>query len=178
MELRDYLRGLRRHWIAILLMTAIGIGAGYAWTLLQTPVYTAGASGYVSSKQSEDIGTSTLGDTLARSRVQSYLDIAGWRSVAENAIEELGLDRHARRELVGGDADENARILRRVLEGGGSRAQRDFVAANAAAALVVAGVTPDLREGAGAAREILASGAGARALDRLIAVSQEEALRK
>ena len=92
MELRDYLRGLRRHWIAILLMTALGVGAGYAWTMLQTPVYTAGASGYVTSRATEDIGTSSLGDSLARSRVQSYLDIAGWRSVAENAIDDLGLE--------------------------------------------------------------------------------------
>lgn len=91
MELRDYLRGLRRHWLAIFLMTAIGLGAGYGWTLLQTPVYTAGASGYVVSKQTEDIGISSIGDNLARSRVQSYLDIAGWRAVADNAIEELGL---------------------------------------------------------------------------------------
>ena len=27
MELRDYMRGLRRHWLAILLMTLVGIGA-------------------------------------------------------------------------------------------------------------------------------------------------------
>lgn len=92
MELRDYIRGLRRHWLAIVLMTTIGLGAGYGWTLLQTPVYTATASGYIASKQSEDVGISTIGDNLARSRVQSYLDIAGWRAVAENAIEELGLD--------------------------------------------------------------------------------------
>ncbi|WP_448006667.1 polysaccharide biosynthesis tyrosine autokinase [Agromyces bauzanensis] len=92
MELRDYVRGLRRHWLAILLLTLIGVGAGYGWAQLQTPVYTAGASGYVVSRQSEDVGTSTLGDSLARSRVQSYLDIAGWRSVAENAIDDLGLD--------------------------------------------------------------------------------------
>lgn len=91
LELRDYMRGLRRHWLAILLMTLLGVGAGYGWTLLQTPVYVAGASGYVVSKQTEDVGTSTLGDTLARSRVQSYLDIAGWRSVAQNAIDELDL---------------------------------------------------------------------------------------
>jgi capsular exopolysaccharide synthesis family protein len=92
MELRDYLRGLRRHWLAILLMTIVGLGAGYGWTLLQTPVYTAGASGYVVARQNEDVGMSTLGDSLARSRVQSYLDIAGWRSVAENAIDDLELD--------------------------------------------------------------------------------------
>ncbi|MGW9183385.1 polysaccharide biosynthesis tyrosine autokinase [Agromyces sp. NPDC055661] len=92
MEFRDYLRGLRRHWVAIVLMTMVGVAAGYGWTLLQTPVYTAGASGYVAAKQSEDVSLSTVGDGLARSRVQSYLDIAGWRSVAENAIDELDLD--------------------------------------------------------------------------------------
>lgn len=91
MELRDYLRGLRRHWIAILLMTLVGVGAGYGWTLLQTPVYVAGASGYVSSTGVEDLGTSTLGDSLARSKVPTYLEIAGWRTVAEHTIEELDL---------------------------------------------------------------------------------------
>src|SRR5688572_26074194 len=91
MELRDYLRGLRRHWIAILLMTLVGAGAGYGWTLLQTPVFVAGASGYVSSTGVEDLGTSTLGDSLARSKVPTYLEIAGWRTVADYTIEELGL---------------------------------------------------------------------------------------
>jgi len=92
MELRDYLRGLRRHWVAILLLTALGVGLGYGWTLLQTPIYEADASGFVASRQSADISTSTVGDSLARSKVQSYLDIAGWRIVAEHAIEELELN--------------------------------------------------------------------------------------
>lgn len=92
MDLRDYLRGLRRHWVAILLMTALGVGVGYGWTLLQTPVYEASSSGFVASRDSEDVGTSIAGDSLARSKVQSYLDIAGWRVVAEQAIDELGLD--------------------------------------------------------------------------------------
>lgn len=91
MELRDYLRGLRRHWIAIVLMTLVGIAAGYGWTMLQTPVYTAGASGYVSSTGVEDLGESTLGDSLARSKVPTYLEIAGWRTVADHAIDDLGL---------------------------------------------------------------------------------------
>lgn len=92
MDLRDYLRGLRRHWVAIVLMTALGVGVGYGWTLLQTPLYEASSSGFVASRDTEDVGTSIAGDSLARSKVQSYLDIAGWRVVAEQAIEELGLD--------------------------------------------------------------------------------------
>jgi capsular polysaccharide biosynthesis protein len=89
MKLRDY---LRRHWIGIVLMTWIGISAGYGWALLQTPVYTAEATGYVATRQSAEIDASSVGDKLARSRVQSYVAIAGWRSVAENAIDDLGLD--------------------------------------------------------------------------------------
>ncbi|MEV1128801.1 polysaccharide biosynthesis tyrosine autokinase [Agromyces sp. NPDC049794] len=73
-------------------MTVVGVGAGYGWTLLQTPVYVAGASGYLSSTGVEDLGTSTLGDSLARSKVPTYLEIAEWRTVADHAIEELGLD--------------------------------------------------------------------------------------
>ena len=89
MKLRDY---LRRHWIGIVLMTWIGISAGYGWALLQTPVYTAEATGYVATRQSAEIDASSVGDKLARSRVESYVAIAGWRSVAENAIDDLGLD--------------------------------------------------------------------------------------
>lgn len=87
MKLRDY---VRRHWMGILLTTLIGTSAGYCWALLQTPVYTAGASGYVMSNSAE-LGASSV-DNLARSRVQSYLHIAGWRSVAQTAIDDLGLD--------------------------------------------------------------------------------------
>ncbi|MFE5670502.1 polysaccharide biosynthesis tyrosine autokinase [Agromyces sp. NPDC056523] len=72
-------------------MTLVGAGAGYGWTLLQTPVYVAGSSGYVSSTGVEDLGESTLGDSLARSKVPTYLEIAEWRTVADYAIEELGL---------------------------------------------------------------------------------------
>ena len=93
MELRDYLRGLRRHWVAIVLMTIVGTAAGYGWTLLQTPVYVASASGLVQSTgQGSDVGTTSLGDSVARSRVQSYLVIAGWTDVAQGVIDDLGLE--------------------------------------------------------------------------------------
>ncbi|WP_400997716.1 polysaccharide biosynthesis tyrosine autokinase [Agromyces sp. GXQ0307] len=91
MELRDYLRGLRRHWIAILLMTLIGAGAGYGWTLLQTPVYVANASGIVQSTGIGDVANVSLGDSVARSRVPSYLIMAGWTDTAEGVIDDLGL---------------------------------------------------------------------------------------
>ncbi|WP_243075646.1 polysaccharide biosynthesis tyrosine autokinase [Microbacterium sp. SS28] len=93
MELRDYLRILRAHWIGIVLLTALGVAVAFAWTMLQPRVYTASASGYVvASGSSGDSGSSLVGDQLARSKVTSYIDIGSWRSVAEHAIDELGLD--------------------------------------------------------------------------------------
>lgn len=73
--------------------------------------------------------------------------------------EELGLARHERGELAGGDAHENAAITRAILQGRGTPAQRDVVALNAGAGLYLAGKAPDLRAGVDLARAILAGGA-------------------
>jgi anthranilate synthase/phosphoribosyltransferase len=60
--------------------------------------------------------------------------------------EEVGLARCRPADLAGGDARENAAILRRVLEGeAGPR--RDVVLLNAAAALLAGGAAADLRGG-------------------------------
>jgi capsular exopolysaccharide synthesis family protein len=91
MELRDYLRGLRRHWLAILLMTGVGVGAAYGWVLLQTPVYEATASGLVQGKTADADGVLVSNENAARAKVPTYLDMAGWKQVAQHAIDELGL---------------------------------------------------------------------------------------
>ena len=91
MELRDYFRGLRRHWLAIILMTLLGVGAAYGWVLLQTPVYEATASALVQGKVADAEGVLISNDNAARAKVPTYLDMAGWKQVAEHAIDELGL---------------------------------------------------------------------------------------
>ena len=50
MELRDYIRGLRRHWLAVLLMTLVGVATAFGWYLIQTPVYEATAVGLVQTR--------------------------------------------------------------------------------------------------------------------------------
>ncbi|MDE0545353.1 polysaccharide biosynthesis tyrosine autokinase [Microbacterium sp. C7(2022)] len=93
MELRDYLRILRAHWVGIVLLTLLGIAVAWGYTALQPRVYTATASGYVAATSTgSDSGSSLVGDQLARSKVTSYIDIGSWRSVAEYAIADLGLD--------------------------------------------------------------------------------------
>ena len=91
MELSDYLRVFRAHWIGVIALVLAGVAAAAAWSLLQPKVYTADASGFVTARGASDLGSSMVGDQLAQSKVKSYLDIGTWRAVAEFAIEELGL---------------------------------------------------------------------------------------
>ncbi|WES63877.1 polysaccharide biosynthesis tyrosine autokinase [Microbacter sp. GSS18] len=95
MELRDYFRGLRRHWIAILLMTVVGLAAAVGWTALQTPVYRATASGLIELVEptSESVATNAImSDSLARGKVATYLEMATWEPTAEAAVEISGLN--------------------------------------------------------------------------------------
>ena len=80
--------------------------------------------------------------------------------------EDLGVRRWEKRDLAGGDAELNGRILRDVLEGqkGGPR---DAALVNAAAALVAGGAATDLREGVRLAAEALDHGSALEKLERL-----------
>lgn len=88
--------------------------------------------------------------------------------------EDAGLPRAAFADLRGGDAAHNALALRSVLAGEKSP-YRDIVLANAAAALVVAGRAPTLRDGVALAADAIDSGKAEKALERLVAVSNREA---
>lgn len=80
--------------------------------------------------------------------------------------EDAGLHRAPVSAIRGGDADSNATALRALLEGAGGP-YRATVVLNAAAALIVAGRTCDLREGAAIAARAIDSGAALAALERL-----------
>ncbi len=86
--------------------------------------------------------------------------------------EEIGMRRHPIEAIAGGDTRENARIARSVLAGEeGARA--DIVAANAGAALYVAGVVATIRDGVALAQEAIRSGRAMQKLESLISVSRE-----
>ena len=72
--------------------------------------------------------------------------------------------------VKGGNVQENAVILKEVLQGKGTQPQQDIVALNAALALQVAGVVPWLNHGQGVtlAKEILQSGSPWTKLEQLI----------
>jgi anthranilate phosphoribosyltransferase len=93
-------------------------------------------------------------------------------SSEERVIDPLayGIARATPADLAGGEPATNAEVCVAVL-GGEEGPVADAVALNAAAALVVAGAAPDLAAGLDAARESLASGRAATALERLREVS-------
>lgn len=86
--------------------------------------------------------------------------------------EDFGLPQATIGDLRGGDREQNAQIIRAILDGEpGPR--RDIVLMNATAALVVGAKARDLKEGVGLAARAIDSGAARAKLDRLIALSHE-----
>ncbi len=85
--------------------------------------------------------------------------------------EEFGLQHAALDEISGGDAAQNATLIRDVLAGKKS-ARRDVVLLNAAAALVAAGRADHLRDAVPLAAKAIDSGAAEEKLDALVKFSK------
>jgi anthranilate phosphoribosyltransferase len=106
--------------------------------------------------------------TTGPTRVAELKD--GKVSSFEVRPEDAGLPRATLADLEGGDATANAAAIREVLAGEPG-AFRDIVLLNAGAALIVGGKAATLREAAERAARSLDTGAAARALDKLVAVT-------
>jgi anthranilate phosphoribosyltransferase len=91
--------------------------------------------------------------------------------------EDFGMPRASIADLRGGDREQNAQIIRALLEGEpGPR--RDIVLMNAAAALVAGGRARDLKEGVGLAAGSIDSGGARGKLEALVGLSQRLAQEK
>jgi len=84
---------------------------------------------------------------------------------------DFGLEEVALPDLLGGEPEDNARIIRGVLDGT-EGAPRTVVLLNAAAAIYVAGAAETLGQAVESARESVDSGAAAEALERLRTASR------
>ena len=102
--------------------------------------------------------------------------VAEWKDGAvrqfEIGPEEAGLPRARPEDLKGGDSETNAEALHALL-GGARSPYRDIVLLNAAAALIVAGKADSLTDGVGIAAALIDGGDAAKALDRLVAITNE-----
>lgn len=88
--------------------------------------------------------------------------------------EDFGVASAPLHSVVGGSPAENFQIAQRILGGGGTREQRDIVAANAGAALYLAGIQPDLPAGTLAALGVMSSGIPLQLMLKLATVSHQE----
>ena len=90
----------------------------------------------------------------------------GWYRSYTVAPEDFGLTRGTKADVIGGTAEDNARITREVL-GGAKGPRRDIVLLNAGAGLYVGGKAESIAAGVQLAAELIDSGAAAKTLDAL-----------
>jgi anthranilate phosphoribosyltransferase len=88
--------------------------------------------------------------------------------------EDLGFSLASPEDLMGGDAEQNAAIIRAILAGE-KGPKRDIVVLNAGACLHVGGKAPSLDAGIALAKESLDSGAAANVLKKWISFNPEAA---
>lgn len=101
-------------------------------------------------------------------------EIGGSGELRDFTIEpaELGLAPASVDDLKGGDAAENAALLRAILDGSEAGPKRDIVLLNAAAGLTICGLADDLRAGLEQARKAIDTGAATKVLERWQAFSE------
>jgi anthranilate phosphoribosyltransferase len=87
--------------------------------------------------------------------------------------EMYGIRKMPIKAIIGGDAQKNAYILRKIFEGNATDAQRDIVLLNTAAALVVEGIARDIQDGLEIAREAIKNKRAIKKLHQIIEVSQK-----
>lgn len=85
----------------------------------------------------------------------------------------LGFKTEPIESLMGGDAEDNAGIIRSILDGKSTDAQRDIVLLNAAFGIRVSGKADSLNEAVSMGRESIHSGAALGKLQRFIEATQD-----
>lgn len=91
MELTDYLRVVRAYWRGVAALVLLGVALAAGVSLVQPKVYQADASGFVSAGTTSSAGEASVGDSLAKSRAASYVDLARSRATAQTVIDDLRL---------------------------------------------------------------------------------------
>lgn len=113
MEFSDYLRILRRNWVAIAAATCLGLLVAGVASLAIQPTYTAHTQLFVSIQGNGTAADLQQGNNFSQARVQSYVEAATTPAVLQPAIDSLGLDISpaALRSSVSATVDLNTVII-------------------------------------------------------------------
>src|SRR5664280_2615169 len=92
-ELRDYIRVLRKQWVLIALTTALAIAAAIGYTVRATPLYQSSIKLFVSAQERTTDTTSAAyqGGLFSQQRAKSYADLLSGPRVAEAVVASLHL---------------------------------------------------------------------------------------
>lgn len=104
--------------------------------------------------------------TLGGNTIAEFYQERGF-AASELPVEQFPLQLASLADLLGGDREANARIVRSLLEGKERGPKRDAVLLNAAAALFVAGRARSLAAGWELAASVIDSGQASRKLEEL-----------
>jgi len=95
MNLDDFLKSLRAHWITVCVTALLTIAGAVGYTLLQTPIYEASTRLFVSatSPMSSDSASDLYqGSRYSQERVLSYTQLIMGETLAQRTIDRLNLD--------------------------------------------------------------------------------------
>jgi succinoglycan biosynthesis transport protein ExoP len=91
-ELRDYIRILRKSWVLIAVLLFVGIGTASGYSILQTPKYSSSAKVFVSTSGGSTVADLQQGNAFTQQRVKTYADLVTTPIVLLPVIAELELD--------------------------------------------------------------------------------------
>ncbi|MGH3369641.1 MAG: YveK family protein [Nocardioidaceae bacterium] len=91
MELRDYLRIMRRRWKLIVSCVVVAVGVAAAVTFNMTPQYASTASLFVSTTPTSST-EAYQGSLFSAQRITSYADLANGQELSRRVIDRLDLD--------------------------------------------------------------------------------------
>lgn len=92
MDLGDYVKALRRSWIAVCVFALVGVLVGASMALVASPTYSARTQLFVAIQSSGTVSELQQGNSFSQARVQSYVKTARTPIVLQRVIDELGLD--------------------------------------------------------------------------------------
>jgi capsular exopolysaccharide synthesis family protein len=94
-ELRDYLRILRKRWIIIVVLTLVGVAAAAAASILTTPEYEASTIVFVSVQSDTNVQDLASGNNFTQGQVKSYAEAVSTPLVLDPVIRRLNLNESA-----------------------------------------------------------------------------------
>ena len=113
LELRDYMRIVRKGWPLILAFVILGSALGIGLTLSTTKIYQASVQIFVATAAGDDPSQLAQGNAFSQAQVQSYINIANAPSVTVPVIQRLKLELTSEQlaEKITADAPQNKVLI-------------------------------------------------------------------